>query len=175
MLKISRIKYQYYVPHQKGVGLIEVLITLLVLSVGLLGMATLQIKAVQQNQSSYLRSQAINLAYDLADRISINGEESASYAQAITAGIPVNPTACDGADTVSYACAGSDLATSDLSMWLTSLSVLPSGDGSVAFSADGEQVIITVCWDDSRGASTDDTDAVCGVDGLTFFQFSMNI
>ena len=175
MLEISRNKYQHYLSHQKGVGLIEVLITLLVLSVGLLGMATLQIKAVQMNQSSYLRSQAITLAYDIADRISINGEESASYTQAITAGIPTNPAACSGAGTVSYSCGGSDLATSDLNMWLASLAVLPSGDGSVAFSADNEQVIITVCWDDSRGSSVDNSSATCGADGLTFFQFSMNI
>ncbi|WP_162224943.1 type IV pilus modification protein PilV [Neptunomonas antarctica] len=168
-------KFQRYLPYQHGVGLIEVLITLLVLSVGLLGMATLQIRAVQLNQSSYLRSQAITLAYDMADRISINGEASASYAQAIAADIPANPLACAGADSVSYSCSGTPLATSDLSVWLTSLAVLPAGDGSIAISGDGEQVIITVCWDDNRGAGTDGSAAICGIDGLTFFQFSMNI
>jgi len=52
---------------QSGVTLIEVLITLLVLSVGLLGLAALQGFSLQAGQVSYLRTQATNLAYEVAD------------------------------------------------------------------------------------------------------------
>jgi type IV pilus assembly protein PilV len=177
MQHVNRMKFQRYLPYQHGVGLIEVMIALLVLSVGLLGMAALQIRAVQLNQSSYLRSQAVILAYDIADRISINGEQSASYAHAITTVIPINPDACSGSEEggISYSCSGNSLAASDLNIWLTALAVLPSGNGSIAISGDGEQVIVTVCWDDSRGASLVDSVSDCGIVGLTFFKFSMNI
>ncbi|MCQ4346455.1 type IV pilus modification protein PilV [Pseudomonas stutzeri] len=53
---------------QHGVTLIEALITLLVLSVGLLGMAALQARSLQFNQDAHLRSQANVLLYDMAER-----------------------------------------------------------------------------------------------------------
>ncbi|MBY6204342.1 type IV pilus modification protein PilV [Halomonas denitrificans] len=52
---------------QKGVTLIEVLIALLVLGIGLLGVAAIQGFSLQANQISYVRTQATNLAYELAD------------------------------------------------------------------------------------------------------------
>ena len=55
-----------------GVGLIEVLVTLIVLSIGLLGFASLQIRSVQMNQSTLSRTQAINAAYDIVYRIMVN-------------------------------------------------------------------------------------------------------
>ncbi|MCA1779970.1 MAG: type IV pilus modification protein PilV [Xanthomonadaceae bacterium] len=56
----------------RGVSLIEILITLLVLSVGLLGVAALQSFSLQAGQVSYLRSQATNFAYELADHARAN-------------------------------------------------------------------------------------------------------
>lgn len=55
-------------PHQQGVTLIEALITLLILSIGLLGMAAMQVRSLQFNQDAYLRSQANVLLYDMAER-----------------------------------------------------------------------------------------------------------
>lgn len=52
---------------QKGVTLIEVLITLLVLAIGLLGVAAIQGFSLQANQVSYVRTQATNIAYELGD------------------------------------------------------------------------------------------------------------
>jgi type IV pilus assembly protein PilV len=59
--------------HQRGVALLEVLIVFFVLSIGLLGMAALQLRSIQYNQSSYLRSQATVAAYDMLDRVRLNG------------------------------------------------------------------------------------------------------
>ena len=52
---------------QNGVTLIEILITLLVLAVGLLGLAALQGFSMQAGQVSYYRTQATNVAYEVAD------------------------------------------------------------------------------------------------------------
>lgn len=51
----------------RGFTLLEVLIGLLVLSIGLLGIANLQIKSLRYTQDAYLRSQVIILAQDLTD------------------------------------------------------------------------------------------------------------
>ncbi|MDT8410201.1 MAG: type IV pilus modification protein PilV [Wenzhouxiangellaceae bacterium] len=53
--------------HQRGVSLIEILITLLVLAIGLLGLAALQGFTLQSGQTSYYRTQATNVGYEVAD------------------------------------------------------------------------------------------------------------
>lgn len=55
--------------NQKGFTLVEVLVTVLVLAVGLLGLAGLQLAGMKSNRSAYLRSQAVIATYDLLDRM----------------------------------------------------------------------------------------------------------
>lgn len=57
---------------QKGFTLIEVLIALIVLAVGLLGMASLMARSQKSNESAYSRSQATLLAYDFVERMRAN-------------------------------------------------------------------------------------------------------
>lgn len=57
---------------QRGVGMLEVLITLLVLSIGLLGMAALQARGQQAEMESYQRSQALILLEDMSNRMNTN-------------------------------------------------------------------------------------------------------
>jgi type IV pilus assembly protein PilV len=59
---------------QQGVGLLEVLITVLVLSIGLLGMAALQARGQQAEMESYQRAQALILLEDMANRMNANRE-----------------------------------------------------------------------------------------------------
>ncbi len=68
----------------RGFSLIEVLITLLVLSIGLLGIVSLQYRGLQYSHSAYLRSQVNILAYDIADRIRLNRANAADYATAVS-------------------------------------------------------------------------------------------
>ncbi|HLE93281.1 MAG TPA: type IV pilus modification protein PilV, partial [Sulfuricaulis sp.] len=56
----------------RGFSLIEVLVALLVLSIGLLGLAALQTTSLQYNTGSYFRTQATFLAYDIIDRMRAN-------------------------------------------------------------------------------------------------------
>ncbi|NBB93051.1 MAG: type IV pilus modification protein PilV [Gammaproteobacteria bacterium] len=57
---------------QRGISLIEVLVAVLVLSVGLLGLAALQGFSLQSGQSAYQQTQATNIAYELSDHMRAN-------------------------------------------------------------------------------------------------------
>ena len=59
-----------------GFTLIEVLIAMIVLAVGLLGLAGLQATSLRNNQSAYNRIKATQLAYDIADRMRANYTEA---------------------------------------------------------------------------------------------------
>lgn len=123
---------------QSGMTLIEVLIAVLVLSVGLLGLAAMQTVSLRQNQSAAVRSQATLLAYEITDRMRANrqGALDGDYNLAIDAATPA-PT---------------DIPTTDLAEWRNELDLrLPAGTGSVAVDAN-DMATIVVQWDDSRGA-----------------------
>lgn len=70
--------------NQKGVGLMEVLVALLVLAIGVLGFVALQYRAVEASSEGENRIQAINLARDLAEKIRVNREAIGTY-QTVTA------------------------------------------------------------------------------------------
>ncbi|MDM1342395.1 type IV pilus modification protein PilV [Acinetobacter pseudolwoffii] len=65
--------------NQKGVGLIEVLVSLLVLAIGILGFVILQARAIEATGESAQRIQAINIARDIAERIRANRDGWAKY------------------------------------------------------------------------------------------------
>ncbi|MDD5033547.1 MAG: type IV pilus modification protein PilV [Methylococcaceae bacterium] len=120
----------------RGFTLLEVLITVLVLSIGLLGLAGLQITGLKNDQSAYYRSQATMLAYDILDVLRSNRQvaRDGSYNIAMDASPPSGDTRSD----------------QDLNHWLNELTNrLPRGDGSVNIVND--RVTIIVQWDDSRG------------------------
>jgi len=147
-----------YFAVQRGTTLIEVLVTIVVVSVGLLGMAALQLKAVTVNQSAYQRLQATNLAYEIADSIAINQTEAAGggYNLALADGIPAIAVPAS-------------VANIDLRRWLTAVnSRLPTGDLIIGAptvipdtGGDARQYQITICWYDKN---VDNVDGACGVD-----------
>jgi type IV pilus assembly protein PilV len=126
---------------QRGVSLIEVLVAIVVLSIGLLGLAGLQASGLRVGQSSIHRSQAAQLAYDVVDRIRVNVAHAGLYSHALSDAMP----SCSAAPTT-----GEDVAPCDLRDWRLRLQSLPSGKGSVA--VDGTEVTVVIQWDDTRGA-----------------------
>lgn len=127
-----------------GFTLIEVLIAMLVLAVGLLGLAGLQATSLKNNQSAYNRSQATQLAYDLADRMRANIAGKARY----TAILPNSATAKANCLTTT-GCTPADLAENDLFEWNSAVSNnLPSGIGAIALTAN--MFTIRITWDDDR-------------------------
>lgn len=70
---------------QKGVGLMEVLVALLLLAIGILGFVGLQLRAMDAANEATDRTVAINIARDLAERMRVNKSELAEYKTAINA------------------------------------------------------------------------------------------
>lgn len=120
----------------RGFTLLEVLVAVLVLSIGLLGLAGLMASSLKNAHSAYQRTQATWLAYDMLDRMRAN------RAVALAKGYNLALGAAPG---------GSALAAADLSEWDTALAnTLPEGDGSIDVKAD-RSVTIIVQWNDTRG------------------------
>ncbi len=119
-----------------GFTLLEVLIAVVILSVGLLGMAGLQARSLQANQSALMRSQATVLAYDMIDRMRANRAlaRAGDYNQLLAAAAP----------------GGGVIEQDDIIAWLADIArKLPAGDGAINVNAD--IITVTVQWDDSRG------------------------
>src|SRR5699024_11304854 len=101
-----------------GVGMLEVLIALLILSIGVLGMAQLQGVATRQNYNGYLRSQATFLASSIADRMRSNQKNAEDYVIGMDDNAP-----SDG---------NLSQADTDIKDWLDNLAqLLPAGDGAI--------------------------------------------
>ena len=125
---------------QKGFTLLEVLVAMVVLSVGLLGLAGLMGASMRNNQSSSQRTQAAWLAYDVIDRM--RGNRTAAIAAANNYNTTIGGTAC----------AFIGLACIDLTDWKATLAyALPAGDGAVAVIPATGAVKVTIQWNDSRG------------------------
>lgn len=137
------------VASQKGASLIEVLISALVMGVGLLGVVSLQARSLQNNQLSYLYSQATFLAQDMAERMQANRSAAESYNIDIDDPNPsgVNLTTCTAGN-----CTPEQVADWDMLVWRTKIaSLLPSGKAGInRFSALRESVI-EIQFDGSRG------------------------
>lgn len=142
------------IKKSRGFSLMEVLVTVVVLSIGLLGLAGLQMTGMKNNHSAYLRSQATILANDIVDRMRSNRNSAltGAYDTALGTLATAPVTSCDGDATDN--CTEADMATLDLNQWKNTLAnILPSGDGSIARTVAGNQTTATIIiqWDDTRG------------------------
>lgn len=132
---------------QAGMSLIEVMIAVLILAIGLLGIAALQATALRNSQSSMERSQAVIQTYTILDamRANLASARAGNYNIARTCAAPVAPGV--PADL---------LRDADHQAWLTDIQRLGAGScGTIAcinLSATQADCAITVEWDDSRGA-----------------------
>jgi type IV pilus assembly protein PilV len=116
-------KQQNLLSNQSGFTLVEVLVALVILAIGLLGVAGLQNRSLSGNQGALYRSQAVLYANDIIERMRVNRVQSRV--------VPSPYTIAVGA-----AAAGSvpDPAKADLDDWKAEIGNLPAGDGSVTVS-----------------------------------------
>ena len=138
-----------------GFTLIEVLIAVVILAGGLLGLAALQAASLRNNQSAYSRSQATQLAYDIADKMRANPEETNKLATSayVATTTPVAQASCNN----TTGCTSALMAQDDLAQWHANISsALPGGIGTVTVDAPTRIFTIAITSDDDH----DGTDTI---------------
>jgi type IV pilus assembly protein PilV len=140
-------------PHNKqgGFTLLEVLIALLVLSIGLLGLAALQTVGLRSNQMASMRTLATQYTYNITDRMRANPDGLTTTNQYYVIGVddptPVIATNCD-----SVACTTEQLADFDLNQWRAEVESLPGGKSQISQAVVGGVTVhtVTVHWNEAR-------------------------
>lgn len=140
---------------QRGVSLIESLVALLVLALGVLGLAGLQTRTLTETRLTNARAAAVRMVEDLNERIQLNTEARLLPASPyITAWGPV----AAAPNCVTAACTAQQLAQYDISQWKASLdAILPGGDATVFQSpADPTQFGVLIGWNNNQGVDAAD-------------------
>ncbi|MEQ1439524.1 type IV pilus modification protein PilV [Fontimonas sp. SYSU GA230001] len=120
----------------RGFTLIEVLVTVVILAIGLLGLAGMQIVTLQRESGSTQRIEAVNRAYDLLDRMRANRSQALAGRYNVELG--ATPS-------------GATLADTDVRIWKQTLAAeLPDGDASVL--VEDSVVSINIVWSDAGDA-----------------------
>jgi type IV pilus assembly protein PilV len=141
---------------QAGFSLLEILVTLVILALGLLGTAGLQAQALRTNQGGQFRTQAVFLAADIAERMEANKAAAVAGGYAVAAGVSTSSsTNCNSAS-----CNSDDLALFDLNAWQNSITnTLPGGSWTITQTTIGNPSVysIVVSWVDRRTSTTYET------------------
>jgi type IV pilus assembly protein PilV len=178
-------------PRSSGFTLVEVLVSLLVISVGLLGVAKLVLAAMKANDSAYFRGQATNLAYAILDDMRANRQYALNNGNdysLVGFGAYAQPATMCNVPAVN--CSPQQIADYDIYEWKQRLNAannttsaanpngqiigaLPGGDGKIVMSFPGPgatQVMatITIQWDDSIAAWAFGTPAAAAPNPMTF-------
>ena len=160
-MTITHVRPDLHPATVRGFTLLEVMISLVVLAIGVMGVIGLQTATYQQLQTSQNFSKAAMLAGDMADRMLANQENvpSTAYLHPYDATIATPDPDCTTA-----ACTPAQLAAYDVWYWQTELKgleadnsktpgSLPDASGEVLQTATGDYVIV-VRWDDDLSGST---------------------
>lgn len=147
----------------RGFSLLEVLVALVVLSIGMMGIASMQVTGLQFNQQAMASSRATGLAADIADRIRANPNATVGAergdAWEVDDALPAAAAPANCADTpdgdVTAVCTPQAMAAFDIWQWKTSLlpaagSGLPDGRGAIThtFANGVATYLIDVSWDE---------------------------
>lgn len=139
---------------QRGAGLIEVLVAILILAIGLLGMAGMTAASIKYNQMSRMRGAGVLLVNDLAERARVNvlGFDARSYASPNNKKYSFSTTLTNESgcsDLGANKCTAGDLATYDVNQWLKNIRArLPGGDAFIQTSVtkDARTMDIWLMW-----------------------------
>lgn len=140
-----------------GFSLLEVLISILIMAIGLLGIAALQAVSLKTNQSAYQRTQATFLAYDMIDRLRANRAKAMA----------------ENFDILAYggSITGTTIEATETTDWLNFVAnLLPAGQGTINCTTGGT-CTVSIRWDEGRAGGTATDPNVT----LAVFQFTAQI
>lgn len=159
---------------QRGVGLIEVLVAVLVLATGILGLVSMQLNAKRTGNEAVQRVTAVYLAQGLAEKMRMNNGQLSAYVLDWSQGdtVPAAGTDCDAA-----VCTAAELAAYDVNQWITELqgagevrtvagSNINTGgllDPSACVTNNAGMVTVAIAWKGFR-AMTNPSSTTCGAD-----------
>ena len=130
---------------QDGFSLLEVLISVVILAIGMLGVAAMQTSAIRYNHSAELRSLAVTQISNIVDRMLANSQGMENGAYNSVSGIPSAPNCTN--------CTSAQVAQYDIHEWNSSnRDLLPAGQGTITRNAN--RYIITIRWDNNRSGVT---------------------
>ncbi len=141
--------------HTRGFGMIEALVAMVIIAVGLLGLAGAQLQAQQAELDAYQRAQALVLLQDIANRVRANHRAARCYETDGYIGQGADPAPCAGWGTSDTR----QLADDDLAAWddllegrsdtLTSgaaIGSMPGARGCISYDVGAEEYTLTVAW-----------------------------
>ncbi len=126
----------------RGFSLIEVLIALIIMSVGMLGIASLYVQSMQAGRTSLFRHNAVTLAGDVADRMRANPTAGVAYAGA---------GANNNCIAMGINCSNVQMAAQDIFGWdQQAVDTLPNGDVTITFDNTVNPPVYTIAitWDE---------------------------
>lgn len=127
----------------KGFSLIEVMVSIVLLTISMLGLAALQSSSIKLDHQAYLRSQSVILASDMIDRMRSNPSAATSGHYSVS---PLPTTYTIDCSRLASSCSPEDLATYDLVKWNNlNSALLPSGVGQIRYTS-AETFIVGVHW-----------------------------
>jgi len=173
MLGFKQLKTGY-----AGFTLVEVLVSTLVLMVGILGVAAMQLVSFQNNQGAYLRSQAIYVASDYIARMRANpnGYNNTTVYDAVDTNSADDLPSASACTTSALGCTAAQMAAQDVREFWANFSnvnnvsdyrpTLPAGRGLVTRVGGSNDFTVTVSWAE-REYNTDDVDSVADRESVT--------
>jgi type IV pilus assembly protein PilV len=134
---------------QRGFTLIEVLVAVLLMSIGLLGVAAMQINGLRYHQGASTRAHATALLGELADRMRANraGVQAGNYIFNTTPALPADPNCLNNN------CTPAQQSTLDIREWRIKLAPLPNAAANVARNNATGVFTITITWNDLVGGA----------------------
>lgn len=165
------------VSYQRGTTLIEIMVAIVVMAIGLLGLASLQVNALKYQKTASQRSEAVQAAYDLGERMRANWifttpekytaertanetnyTHSTNYTTTVAADHTTLPNSCAQLMSNPAGCTAAQIAANDKVQWLRSIELrLAGGAGYVVpvAGAANSTFDVTVMWKEQGLTSTD--------------------
>jgi len=143
-MKTSRMHCETRLRRQSGVGIIEILVAVLVLSIGLLGLAGLQMRTLRNSQSALERGVAVMETHAIVDAMRADRDKATTAPYVYNIGIDdTTPTG------------GTTFAGQVLEGWRNNLVTMLGDEASGEVNCTGAPCTIIIRWNDSRGTGGD--------------------